>query len=128
MPGPEHVRHLRGRVELLDVRRMMARQARLRLRLADDEGLVARAVRVLRPRTVADLAADVLQAIDPRNRAAPRLVVAGDVAAHAVEVVLLELPRERVVRVRVRRRVPYLLRRRVASGAGGSADVDGLRA
>src|SRR5579859_8081958 len=89
VPGAEDLADLRGRIERLDVRRVMALEADRGRRSADDPGLVVRFGDVLRPRSVADLALHVLQLVDVRHGATARLLVAGHVAGHALEVELL---------------------------------------
>src|SRR6185437_6233064 len=126
VPRPQDQLHLLLRVEALDVRRVVAAQAEVGLRRRDDEALFVRVLRVQRAGPVARLALHVLELLVVRDRAAAGLVVAGDVAAHAVEVELLEVLLERRVRGVMRGLVPDLARVVVAVGAGVDADVRGL--
>src|SRR5262249_11243325 len=87
----EDLGHLRLRVERVNVRRVMALEASLGAWLRDRDLHLVRLRRVERSRAVTDLALHVLEIGDVGHRAPSGLVEAGDVAADAVEVRLLEL-------------------------------------
>ncbi len=72
---------------------------------------------MLGARTVAVFALYILEAFDVRDIAAAGLVVAGHMAAHAVEVEVLMLGFERCVSVAVGRALPHFERFAVASSA-----------
>src|SRR5690606_15497038 len=72
---------------------------------------------------MAGLALDVPQGFVVGHRRASRLAVAGDVAAHAFEVVFLEAVDERLIGPRVGGRVPDLALLEVAGGTLLDADV-----
>ncbi len=122
--GPRRVRA----PTLRNVRRVVTlRRAKSLGRRRLDQRLVDRTLHMARPRTVTSLALHVLQLVDVRHRGPARLIVAGHVTPHALEVELLELPIERRVRLRVARRVPELALLGVTGGANLDTHVARLR-